>query len=97
MRYILKGGNMKKRFAALLLLGWLIPASMAWAESPVVVSHTLTGYTMGTDEVTLSYTLTVKNLGAASISNLTLSYVPVSIISKDALVLDIGTLGVCRT
>ena len=82
---------MKKRFTVLLFL-LFISTGAAWAEVPVSVTHTLTGYSMGTELVILNYTLTVKNLGAASISNLTLSYVPVSIISKDALVLDIGTL-----
>ncbi len=82
---------MRKRFAALLFLGWLIPASLAWAESPVSVSHTLTGYTMGADSVTLSCNLTVKNIGADSISNVTLSYAPLLIISTDRTTLNVGT------
>lgn len=83
---------MRKRFLALLLLGWLIPVSLAWAESPVLVSHTLTGYSMGADSVVLNYTLTIKNSGTSSISNLTLSYVPLMIISKDQITLNIGNL-----
>ena len=83
---------MKKRFAALLLLGWLIPTSMAWAESPVVVSHTMTGYTMGTDSVTLSYTLNVKNTGTSSISDVILNLVPLMIISTEKITLNIATL-----
>ncbi len=83
---------MKKRFAALLLLGWLIPAGMAWAEPPVSVSHTLTSYTMGTDTVTASYTLNVKNSSTGSISNLILSLVPFPVISQDQVTLNITTL-----
>lgn len=83
---------MMKRIAALLFLCWLIPAGMAWAESPVVVSHVLTGYEMGTDSVVLNYTLTVKNSGNSSLTNLTLSNVPLFIISKDRATLNIGNL-----
>lgn len=83
---------MMKRIAALLFLCWLIPAGMAWAESPVEVSHILTGYEMGTDSVILNYTLTVKNTGNSSFTNLTLSNVPLFIISRDRTTLNIGNL-----
>ncbi len=83
---------MRKGFITLLFLGWLIPAGMAWAESPVLVSHTLTSYNKGADSVVLNFTLTVKNSGTSSISNLTLSYVPLMIISKDQATLNIGNI-----
>lgn len=83
---------MRKRFTALLFLAWLIPTATAWAVSPVVVSHTLTGYTMGTDSVTLSYTLNVKNIGTSSISNVTLSLVPLMITSREQIKLNVATL-----
>lgn len=83
---------MRKGLIMLFVLAWLIPAGMAWAESPVVVSHTLTGYNKGADSVVLNYTLAIKNAGTSSISNLTLSYVPLMIVSKDQITLNIGTL-----
>ena len=83
---------MKKRFAALLLLGWLIPASMAWAESPVVATHTMTGYSLGADSVTLSYTLNVKSTGTGCVSNVTVSYIPFMIVSTEQITLNIAAL-----
>jgi len=83
---------MMKRLAVLLFLVWLMPAGTVWAESPVEVSHVLTGYEMGTDSVILNYTLTVKNTGNSSLTNLTLSHVPLFIISKDRATLNIGNL-----
>jgi hypothetical protein len=83
---------MRKRFAALLLLGWLIPAGLVWAEPPVTVSHTLTGYTMGANTVTLSYTLHAKNAGTGSVSNLTLSLLSVPVVTEEQLTLNIATL-----
>ncbi len=84
---------MRKRFAVFqLLVLLLMPAGAVWAEQPVSVSHTLTGYTLGTDTVTLGYTLTVKNLGEGSISNVTLSQVPLVIISQNQISLDIVSL-----
>jgi len=83
---------MRKRFAALLLFGWFMVAGAAWAESPVSVSHALTGYTLGADTVTLTYNLAVKNVTASSISNVALSYVPLLIISQDQITLNIATL-----
>lgn len=83
---------MRKRFLALLVSGWLMLGSMAWAESPIFVNHTLTGYTMGTGSAVMNFSLTVKNPGNSSITNLILSYVPLMIISRDPITLNIGTL-----
>jgi len=83
---------MKKQLAAVVFLVLLIPATMAWAESPVTVSHTLASYATGTDSVVLNYNLTVKNTGDSGISNVTLAYVPLVIIGADQLTVDIGSL-----
>jgi len=94
LRIFNKGeGAMMKRLAVLLFLVWLIPAGMVWAESPVVVSHVMTGYDRGAESVVLNYTLTVKNSGNSGLTNLTLSHVPLFIISKDRATLNIGNLG----
>lgn len=37
---------MKKGFATLLFLGWLMTAGISWAEPPVSAIHTLAGYSM---------------------------------------------------
>jgi hypothetical protein len=83
---------MKKQFAVFLFLGWLMSAGMAWAEPPVLLSHTLTGYTTGADSATLSYTLNVQNTGAGSLSDLVLSLEPLSVMSQDQIKLNIATL-----
>lgn len=83
---------MRKPIAALLFLCWLMPAGKAWAESPIVVSHTLTGYAVSRDAVVLNYTLSVKNTGTSCIPNLTLSPVPLFIIGKERATLNIGSL-----
>lgn len=90
--YTDKEGILKKQFAVLLLLGWLIPAGTAWAESPILVSHTLTDFSFGTGSVALGYTLTVRNSGPGSISNLTLFEIPLSIISRDEITFRIESL-----
>lgn len=83
---------MMKQLAVLLLLVWLMPAGTVWAESPIAVRHVLTGYDRGPDSVILNYTLTVKNSGNSSLTNLTLSNVPLFIISKDRTTVNIGNL-----
>lgn len=83
---------MKSRFAALVFLVLLMTAGMAWAESPILVSHTLTGYSMGSDSVILNYTLNVKNSGESSVHNVTLTQVPLFIITRDRVTLNIGSL-----
>ncbi len=84
---------MKRIFAGLLLLFLLTPAAVARAESLISVSHTMTGYSMGADSAVLNYTITVKNAGDTELSDVTLSYVPLIVISPDTLTLDVGPLG----
>jgi hypothetical protein len=81
---------MKKWFVALLVLGWLIPAGLAWAKPPVQISHTITSFTT-TDAATVNYTLNVKNTGTGSISNMTLSLDPLPF-TQDQITLNIATI-----
>lgn len=83
---------MKRKFAALVLLVLLIPIGTAWADPPILVSHSMTGYTMGPDSVILDYTLTVKNSGDSSVQDLTLSQVPLFFITTTETTLHIGNL-----
>lgn len=83
---------MKKRFAALVLLLSLMPIGMAWADPSILVSHSLTGYTMGSDSVILDYTLTVKNSGDSSVHGLTLSHVPLFFVTTTSTTLNMGSL-----
>ncbi len=83
---------MKKVFVFVLAMAFLLPAGRALAESPVFLSHTITGYTEGVDSVTLDYVLHVENMGAAPLYNLTLSHVPLMLISQDEILLNIGTV-----
>ena len=83
---------MKKVFVFVLAMAFLLPAGRALAESPVLLSHTITGYTEGVDTVTLDVVLHVENPGAAPLYNLTLSHVPLMIISQDEILLSIGTV-----
>jgi hypothetical protein len=83
---------MKKRFAALLLLGWLISAGVAWAQSPVTVGHSMTNYALSADSVVLNYTLIVRNPGTGALSNVTVSLIPLTIITTDKISLNVGNL-----
>lgn len=83
---------MKKFIVFVFTLGLMIPAGRALAESPVLLSHTITGYTQGADAVTLDVVLHVENPGAAPLYNLTLSYVPLMIIAEPDVLLEIGTI-----
>jgi len=69
---------MNRTFVGLfILLSMLLPAVLAYgAESPVVVIHTLTGYSKGADSVTLDYALHVVNAGKLPLSDVTLALVP---------------------
>ncbi|MCM2357206.1 MAG: hypothetical protein NDI77_03590 [Geobacteraceae bacterium] len=83
---------MKLWLVAAVFLGLLISAGMASAESPILVTHTLTGYSMGSDSVVLSYILKVKNPGYSNVSNLTLAQVPLFMIGTDRITLSIESL-----
>lgn len=69
---------MKKRLAGYMAaLAVLISAVSAWGgASPVVLTHTLTGYSKGDRDVTLEYIVQVQNPGNSSLGPLSLTLVP---------------------
>jgi hypothetical protein len=69
---------MKKSFTGFLIaLAITIFAYVACAAGPpVIVTHTLTGYSKGPAEVTLNYALHVVNPGQTPLADMTLSLVP---------------------
>lgn len=69
---------MKKSLTAILAaLFVLVAAVAAFAErSPVLVTHTLTGYSRGATDVTLEYSLQVLNQENFPLTDLTLTLVP---------------------
>ncbi len=88
---------MKKVLLLLLIISFasLPSAVMALNESPIHLSHDFTGYTEGTDTVTINFTLHVENYGSSPLRNLTLSNVSLFIPSKELKVYlgDIGAFG----
>ncbi len=86
---------MNRSFAGLfVLLAMLLPAVSAWgAESRVTVSHTLTGFNMGTNTVTVDYSLHVVNNGEAPVVNLSLSLVPLPPFVANRTIVNVGYLG----
>ncbi len=68
----------------------LLPAGAVQAESPIYLSHTLTSFTAGADSVTLGFSLHVVNPSGAPLYNLTLSNVPLTIITLEEVSLPIG-------
>ena len=83
---------MRTWFIAVVVFGWLLPASTAWAAPPVSVTHSMTKYIVGADFVEIEYQLSVKNMGAEQISSGTLSLDTVSSFGNEQAVLDIGGL-----
>ncbi len=86
---------MNRSFAGLfVLLAMLLPAASAWGgESRIVVTHTLTGYNMGTNTVTVDYSLHVVNNGEAPVVNLSLSLVPMPPFVGNRTMVNVGYLG----
>jgi len=76
---------MKKVLVLFLVISFASLPSMAMAlnESPVHLSHAVTGYTVGTDTVTVNFTLHVENYGSAPLYNVTLSSVSLFIPSEE--------------
>jgi len=89
---------MKKVLVLLLIISFasLPSAVMALNESPVYVSHTVTGYTEGADTVTINFTLHVENYGSAPLYNVTLSNVSLFIPAEGAK-LNLGDIGASGT
>ncbi len=83
---------MKQRLAALLFFVFLALSSAAWADPPISVTHTMTDFSTGLDTVVVSYSLTVKNSGTSTLSNLVLSLDPVPLMSRDRTVLNVASL-----
>jgi len=87
-----------------LLVVWLLviafaslpSAARALNESPVNVSHTLTGYTEGPETVTVNFILHVENYGSAPLYNVTLSNVSLFIPSGEVN-LYLGNIGASGT
>jgi len=88
---------MKKILVLLLIITYACLPSMAMAlnESPVHLSHAVTGYTVGTDTVTVNFTLHLENYGSSPLHNLTLSHVSLFIPSEEVKLYlgDIGASG----
>lgn len=63
------------------------------AESPVIVSHTLTGYNKGSTSITLDYSLHVVNLGETPLADLSLSLVPIPPLVAKRTTVSVGYLG----
>ncbi len=87
-----KGENMTKRaFSTVIIFAvLLLPAGVVQAESPIYLSHTLTSFTAGAGSVTLGFSLHVVNPSGAPLYNLTLSKVPLTIVTLKEVSLDIG-------
>ncbi|MEE9613426.1 MAG: hypothetical protein V3W31_00540 [Thermodesulfobacteriota bacterium] len=82
---------MRKAHVALLLaIVLILPAVVASAEEPLSVTHTLNGQTEGTDTVTLDITLHVENLGDSPYQGLRFSYVPLSLIAVEEVIVNVG-------
>ena len=89
---------MKKVLVLLLIISYACLPSMAMAlnESPISVSHTVTGYTEGSDSVTINFVLHVENHGSAPLYNVTLSNVSLFIPSEEVK-LYLGDIGASET
>lgn len=81
---------MKRMSVGLLVCAiWLLLAGMAWAESPVLLSHTLQGSSKGADSVTWNFSLHVINTGDAPLRDLALSYVPLLVMAREEVNLNV--------
>jgi hypothetical protein len=84
---------MKRGFLPVLIFtALLLPAGTVQAESPIYLSHTLTSYSEGAGSVTLGFLLHVENPGGAPLYNLTLSNVPLAMITQEEVSLHIGDI-----
>ncbi len=82
----------RKLLVMLIFVFMLIPAGMARAESPIYLSHTLINYAENADSVTINFVLHVKNPGNAPLYNVTLSYVPLLLMTQGEVLLSIGDI-----
>ena len=63
------------------------------AESPVILSHILTGYNKGSTTTTIDYSLHIANPGNTTLDDLTLSLVPVPPLVAKRIIVNVGYLG----
>lgn len=67
------------------------------ADSPLILSHEVTGYERGQQSVIISYTIHVVNPGTSSLSDLTLTVIPSQVIGAETTTLEVGTLPANQT
>ena len=87
---------MKKVLLLLIISFACLPSAvMALNESPIYMSHAVTGHTEGPDTVTINFTLHVENYGSVPLYNVTLSNVSLFIPSEEVKLYlgDIGAFG----
>lgn len=85
---------MKKALIGIFItLALFLPPGMAWAVAPpVVVTHTVTGYSAVEGTATVTFSVHVVNPGDGYLSELTLSLVPMSPFAKGGAELNIRAL-----
>jgi tripartite motif-containing protein 71 len=84
---------MKRLLSGLFILSALLIPSLVWAEAPpVVLTHTVTGYSTGDETVTIDISVHVANPGDSALSNVTLTFVPMPPFISGRSTLDVGTL-----
>lgn len=62
------------------------------ADSPVILSHQVTGYQKGPRVATISYTFHVVNPGTKALTDLSLTVVRAQVIPRERATVNIGTL-----
>lgn len=70
----------------------LLFVGMAWADAPLLLSHTLKGSSKGPDSVTWNFALHVINNGDTPVRDLALSYVPLLVMARDEVNLNISEI-----
>jgi len=85
---------MKKALTGFLILSSMLwTAGLVWADaSPVVLTHTVTGYGTGDKTVTVDVSVHVENPGDTYLSNVTLSFVPMPPFVRGRSTLNVGSL-----
>ena len=85
-----------KKFSSVVLgtviLLLVCPVMLLAGDLQLFLRHTLISYQQVGDDVIIDYDLIIENTGDASIYNLTLTQVPLLLISTDEVILTIGEL-----
>ncbi len=89
----------KVTFALLIVMMFLLSATMAKAGKQVTLSHTVTGYSedANTGTVTIDISLHVLNNGETAYEGLTFMYNPLTIISLEEVIAQVGYLGASQS